>query len=247
MNMISKKFPPRPLSTASGSRRAKTFPVTDPANGAEVATVPDLGAKEAREAIDAASRALPALVGQDRQGARRHPEALVRSRHRRDREPCSAHDDRTGQALGRIARRGRLWRLVHRVVRRGGQARLRAHDPDDDGVQALRHHQAADRRRRRDRAVELPDRHDHAQGGARARLRLHDRHQAGGRDAALRARHGQARPRRRRAAGRAQCRDDDGCASRRQGLLRGPPRAEALLHRLDRASARCSTASAPTP
>ena len=111
------------------------------------------------------------LVGQDREGAGDHPQALVRSRHRRDREPRPVDDDRAGQAAGRSARRGGLWRLLHRVVRRGGQARLRAHDPDHRRVEALPHHQAADRRRRRDRAVEFPDRHDHAESGAGARFR----------------------------------------------------------------------------
>jgi succinate-semialdehyde dehydrogenase/glutarate-semialdehyde dehydrogenase len=60
MNMISKKFPAAALIDGKWVTSDKTFPVTDPANGAEVATVPDLGAKEAKEAIDAASRALPA-------------------------------------------------------------------------------------------------------------------------------------------------------------------------------------------
>ena len=41
--------------------------------------------------------------------------------------------------------------------------------------------------------VEFPDRHDHAEGRARARRRLHHRGQAGGGDAALRAGHRQAR------------------------------------------------------
>ena len=40
------------------------------------------------------------------------------------------HDHRAGQAAGRVARRDRLRRLVHRVVRRGGQARLRRRHPD---------------------------------------------------------------------------------------------------------------------
>jgi succinate-semialdehyde dehydrogenase/glutarate-semialdehyde dehydrogenase len=60
MNMIAKKFPTAALIDGKWVTSDKTFPVTDPANGAEVTTVPDLGAKEAREAIDAASRALPA-------------------------------------------------------------------------------------------------------------------------------------------------------------------------------------------
>ena len=38
----------------------KTFPVTDPATGAEIARVPDLGPAETKAAIDAAAAALPA-------------------------------------------------------------------------------------------------------------------------------------------------------------------------------------------
>jgi acyl-CoA reductase-like NAD-dependent aldehyde dehydrogenase len=59
MNMIFKKFPAAALIDGEWIISAKTFSVTDPATGAEVATVPDLGAKEAVLAIDAAARALP--------------------------------------------------------------------------------------------------------------------------------------------------------------------------------------------
>jgi succinate-semialdehyde dehydrogenase/glutarate-semialdehyde dehydrogenase len=59
MNMIFKKFPTAALINGEWISSAKSFSVTDPATGAEIATVPDLGAKEAALAIDAASRALP--------------------------------------------------------------------------------------------------------------------------------------------------------------------------------------------
>ena len=59
MNMIFKKFPAGALIDGEWITSAKSFSVTDPATGAEVATVPDLGAKEAALAIDAAARALP--------------------------------------------------------------------------------------------------------------------------------------------------------------------------------------------
>src|SRR5689334_5450592 len=59
MNMIFKKFPAAALIDGEWIISAKTFSVTDPATGADVATVPDLGAKEAGLAIDAAARALP--------------------------------------------------------------------------------------------------------------------------------------------------------------------------------------------
>jgi succinate-semialdehyde dehydrogenase/glutarate-semialdehyde dehydrogenase len=60
MNMIFKKYPAAALIDGEWVTSGKTFPVTDPATGAEVATVPDLGAKDAARAIDAAARALPA-------------------------------------------------------------------------------------------------------------------------------------------------------------------------------------------
>ncbi|MGZ8416315.1 MAG: NAD-dependent succinate-semialdehyde dehydrogenase [Methyloceanibacter sp.] len=60
MTMISKKFPTAALIDGEWVTSAKNFPVKDPATGAEVATVPDLGAKDAKRAIDAAARALPA-------------------------------------------------------------------------------------------------------------------------------------------------------------------------------------------
>jgi succinate-semialdehyde dehydrogenase / glutarate-semialdehyde dehydrogenase len=59
MNMIFKKFPAGALIDGEWITSAKSFSVNDPATGAEVATVPDLGAKEAASAIDAAARALP--------------------------------------------------------------------------------------------------------------------------------------------------------------------------------------------
>src|SRR4029078_12795227 len=59
MTMISKKFPAAALIDGEWVTSAKTFSVTDPATGAEVAAVPTLGAGDAARAIDAAARALP--------------------------------------------------------------------------------------------------------------------------------------------------------------------------------------------
>src|SRR6185503_11001771 len=60
MTMISKKFPSAALLDGEWVTSAKTFPVIDPATGEEVAAVPDLGAKDAARAIDAAANALAA-------------------------------------------------------------------------------------------------------------------------------------------------------------------------------------------
>ncbi len=59
MNMIFKKFPTAALIDGEWVTSPKTFSVTDPATGAEIARVPDLGAKDAARAVDAASRAFP--------------------------------------------------------------------------------------------------------------------------------------------------------------------------------------------
>ena len=60
MNMISKKFPAAGLIDGEWVTSNKNFAVKDPATGAEIASVPDLGAKDATRAIDAAAKALPA-------------------------------------------------------------------------------------------------------------------------------------------------------------------------------------------
>ena len=60
MTMISKKFPTAALIDGEWVSSVKNFAVNDPATGAEIAAVPDLGAEDARRAIDAAARALPA-------------------------------------------------------------------------------------------------------------------------------------------------------------------------------------------
>ncbi len=59
MNMIFKKFPTVALIDGEWVTSPKTFAVTDPASGAEIARVPDLGAREAQRAVDAAARAFP--------------------------------------------------------------------------------------------------------------------------------------------------------------------------------------------
>jgi succinate-semialdehyde dehydrogenase/glutarate-semialdehyde dehydrogenase len=187
MNMIFKKFPAAALIDGEWVTSAKTFPVNDPATGDEVATVPDLGARDAVRAIDAAARALSAWsakTAKERAAILRRWFDLITAETE---SLAKLMTTEQGKAARRSACRGRIWRLLHRVVRRRGQARLWAHDPDHRRVQALRHHQAADRRGRRDLALEFPDRHDHAKGGAGPRCRVHRGRQARGGDAALRA------------------------------------------------------------
>ena len=60
MNMALSKYPAAALIDGKWITSASTFPVFDPATGKEIARVPNLGTKETKNAIDAASRALPA-------------------------------------------------------------------------------------------------------------------------------------------------------------------------------------------
>jgi succinate-semialdehyde dehydrogenase / glutarate-semialdehyde dehydrogenase len=60
LNVITKKFPTSALIDGKWITSNRTFSVTDPATGAEVATVPDLGAEDATRAIGAAAKAFPA-------------------------------------------------------------------------------------------------------------------------------------------------------------------------------------------
>lgn len=60
MNVAPAKYPTSALIDGQWITSSSTFPVLNPATGAEIAKVPNLGAKETKSAIDAASRALPA-------------------------------------------------------------------------------------------------------------------------------------------------------------------------------------------
>ena len=72
---------------------------------------------------------LARMAREDRQGARGSPAQVVRPHDGEPGGPRGADDRGAGQAARRVARRDRLRRVLHRVVRRGGQARLRRHDP----------------------------------------------------------------------------------------------------------------------
>ena len=147
--------------------------------------------------------------------------------------PGAADDHRAGQAAGRVEGRGRLRRGVHRVVRRGSQARLRRHHSRAPGRQAHRRHQAADRRGRLHHAVELPARDDHAQGRPGARRRLHRGAQARVADAVLGAGAGELAERAGIPKGVFNVVTGSAGGDRRRADLQ-PDRAEALVHRLDR-------------
>ena len=101
------------------------FDVTNPANGEVVGSTPDATADDVRAAINAAADALEGW---------RNTTALVRARMlRKSAEVMRERADeigrlmtaRAGQAAGRGARRGRVRRELHRVVRGRGRAHLR--------------------------------------------------------------------------------------------------------------------------
>ena len=60
MNVSPASYPTAAFIDGQWVTSAKTFAVTDPATGEELARVPDLGPEDARRAIDAAHRAFPA-------------------------------------------------------------------------------------------------------------------------------------------------------------------------------------------
>ena len=173
------------------------------------------------------------LARQDRQGARPDPAQLVRPDDGEPGRSRPADDRRAGQAARRGEGRDRLCRLVHRMVRRGRQAHLRRHHPRARHRQAHRRHQGADRRLRRDHAVELSGGDDHPQGRPGAGGGLHDGAEAGDRDPLFGAGAVRAGRARRGAEGRVLVRHRRRQGDRRRDDLE-PDRAQADLHRLDR-------------
>ena len=104
---------------------AATFAVTNPADGATIASVPDLGAGEAQDAIAAAAAAFPAWAaktGKERAGLMRkwfdlmlaHADDLAAIMTAEQGKPLA-------EAKGEVAVRRQLCRMV----RRGSQARQR--------------------------------------------------------------------------------------------------------------------------
>ena len=145
----------------------ETFPVLDPATSETIADVPRMGAAETRRAVAAAERALPewkARTAKDRARVLRRLADLMLE-HEDDLARLMVH--RAGQAARRGARGGAVRRLVLRVVRGGGKARLRRHDPVALARQADPRDEGGGRRHRGNHAVELPGGDADAQVGAR--------------------------------------------------------------------------------
>ena len=174
----------------------ETFPVLNPATGDVVAEVPRMSGAETRRRSRPRSERSPSgrrapQGSRTRATAARRPHARARGR------PRAAHGDRAGEAARGGAGRGAVRGLLLRVVRGGGEARLRRHDPVAVARQADPRDEGAGRRHGGDHALELPRSDADAQVRARARRRLHDGAEAGRADAALRARRSRRSPRRR--------------------------------------------------
>ena len=168
-----------------------------------------------------------------RAGARHHPPPLRAPARGGEAGADGADEPRDGQgARGGRRRRPGGDRHVGLHGRRGPPP-LRAHDALRAPRQVPDVGAHADRRRRRDHAVELPDRDPGVEAGAGARLRQHRRAQAGGGHAAARgALHRPAvrgRPARRRRQPRARLRRGGGRPARAP-----PGRARDHVHRLAR-------------
>ena len=214
----------------------KRFAVTNPATGETLAEVADLDAADARAAIEAAAARAAGLGGADRQGSARRScarwfELIMAAQEDLAQLMTAEQGKPLAETRGEVAYGASF---IEWFAEEGKRA-LRRRDPDPRRRQAHPGAEAADRRRRRDHAVELPQRHDHPQGRAGAGRRLHLRDQAAGRDAALGAGAGRAgRPRRpaRRACSTSSPRPR--APGGRAGADPEPAGAEVLVHRLDR-------------
>ncbi len=180
------------------------FDVFDPATGQRLADVANLGPAEAEAAIAAANKAWPAWrakTAKERaavlmkwfQLLHQHADDLARIMTAEQGKPLA-------EAKGEVGYGASFLEWFAEEARRIYGETI----PSTDNNKRLPGHQAADRRVRGDHAVELPDRDDHAQGGAGAGRRLPGDHQAGRADAAVGAGGGRAGAARRHAGRRAE-------------------------------------------
>ncbi|CAA9470167.1 MAG: Succinate-semialdehyde dehydrogenase [NAD(P)+], partial [uncultured Solirubrobacteraceae bacterium] len=114
----------------------------------------------------------PGLAGDAREGARGDPAPLGRPDAGPPGGALRPAHLRAGQAARRVAGGGGVRRELPRVVRGGGQAGLRRHDPDVRARPPDHRHEGARGGDRGHHAVELPRRDADQEGGARARGRL---------------------------------------------------------------------------
>ncbi len=161
-------------------------PVTNPVNGVELAKVPKMGTKEATEAVEAAERAFPAwakLTAKQRSNIlRKWFELIVANREDLALILTSEQGKPLAEALGEVDIGAAYIEFFAEEARRVYGETI----PTQRRGRAAARDQAADRRLRRDHAVEFPEFDDHPQSFAGARRRLHRGAEAGQRDAAHR-------------------------------------------------------------
>ncbi len=173
--------------TANAFRR-----VVDPATGETIAEVANVGAVETRAAIDAAGRALPAwraLTAKQRADLMRGWFNLIMEAREDLAQLMTAEQGKPlAESRGEVAYGASFIEWFAEEGKRAYGDVIPSHAA---GKRILVIKEPIGRGGR-DHPLELPHRHDHPQGGARAGRRLHLRDQAVGGDAALRPGAGRA-------------------------------------------------------
>ncbi len=182
----------------------RTLVVKNPATGEAIGEVPAMGAAETRRAIEAAARAYPAwraMLAKERAAILRKLSDLMLANTDDLAVIMTAEQGKPlAESKGEIAYAASFidWFAEE------GKAHLRRHDPAERQGSPYPCPEGADRRVRRDHAVELPRRDDHAQGRTGLGCRLHRRDPSGQPDPVFSAGARGAGRTRRHAAGRLQ-------------------------------------------
>ena len=147
--------------------------MTNPVNGVELAKIPVMSTAETTQAVEAAERAFPAwakLTAKQRSNIlRKWFDLIIANREDLALILTSEQGKPLAEALGESRYRRRLCR----ILRRGGAPRLWRDHSDAAAGRAAARDQAADRRLRRDHAVEFSVLDDHPKSVAGAGRRLH--------------------------------------------------------------------------
>jgi succinate-semialdehyde dehydrogenase/glutarate-semialdehyde dehydrogenase len=177
----------------------ETFPITNPATGEVIATVPNMGAAETRRAIVAAEKAQKAWAkktAKERSNIiRKWAELMLANQEDLAVLMTAEQGKPLAEARGEVAYAASFFEWFAEEARRVYGEVIPGHQPDKRLIVLKR----AGRRLRGDHAVELPRRDDHPQGRPRACGRLRHGGQAGRADAPVGPGAGRARRPRRRA------------------------------------------------
>ena len=211
-----------------------TLPVTNPATGEKLGTVPAINAAGAEAAVAAAHRAFPAWAAKTAKERavilRRWYELIMANQEDLAVLMTAEQGKPLAESRGEIAYAASFIEWFAEEA----QARLRRRDPGPPAGQAHPGAAPAGRRGRRDHAVEFPRRDDHPQGRARrSRPAARSSSSRPTQTPLLGARARGTRPSRRHPGGCPQ-RDHGAGARDRRRADRRCARAQALVHRLDR-------------